>query len=418
MGYRHFEGQQMTMYFKDLPSLAFRDAQRNTVRYRKQDPGCVDDRVYSDYKCKDYCPDVFRRIQKLRNIDRSDYMMSIRSDLTIREIFSAGKYTSAIPVSIDDRLVVAVVPKSEKKAMLQMLPSYCFHLEMNRDSLLSILYGIHYMKPIGGPKVYFSVYSRVIPSDANIFRVFDLKGSWKGRKINKPRAKENSILKDMDFSFRFYLDPLIHEKLLGQIKHDCDFLEAQGIMDYSLLIGIALPPQDKDSVDSRSSYSEVTFPCHSPVNSNGSINSNVQNTGHGDSSTVNSADSSSLESERISSCSSEEVEGTQSVHSHISEEPDSSEFRLGVGMPARTIRSELMKAGHVSSTRSAGGPECTDVVLYFSIVDIFQNYNLAKRLEHAYKSIKYDSRSIVTVNPKAYASRFQDFMSMIFHVDY
>ncbi|KAG5219128.1 phosphatidylinositol phosphate kinase [Salix suchowensis] len=298
----------MTMYFKDLPSLAFRDAQRNTVRYRKQDPGCVDDRVYSDYKCKDYCPDVFRRIQKLRNIDRSDYMMSIRSDLTIREIFSAGKDTSAIPVSVDDRLVVAVVPKSEKKAMLQMLPSYCFHLEMNRDSLLSILYGIHYMKPIGGPKVYFSVYSRVIPSDANIFRVFDLKGSWKGRKINKPRAKENSILKDMDFSFRFYLDPLIHEKLLGQIKHDCDFLEAQGIMDYSLLIGIALPPQDK-------------------------------------------------------------------------------------------------------------GPECTDVVLYFSIVDIFQNYNLAKRLEHAYKSIKYDSRSIVTVNPKAYASRFQDFMSMIFHVD-
>ena len=77
-----------------------------------------------------------------------------------------------------------------------------------------------------------------------------------------------------------------------------------------------------DSVDSRSSYSEVTFPCHSPVNSNGSINSNVQNTGHGDSSPVNSAVSSSLESERISSCSSEEVEGTQSVHSHISEEPD------------------------------------------------------------------------------------------------
>jgi 1-phosphatidylinositol-4-phosphate 5-kinase len=95
----------------------------------------------------------------------------------------------------------------------------------------------------------------------------------------------------------------------------------------------------------------------------------------------------------------------------------SSKFRLGVGMPARTIRSKLIKAGHVPSTRSAGGLECADVVLYFSIVDIFQNYNLAKRLEHAYKSIKYDSKSIVTVNPKAYASRFQDFMSLIFHVD-
>ncbi|KAJ6872934.1 hypothetical protein NC651_031926 [Populus alba x Populus x berolinensis] len=407
----------MAMHFKDLPSLAFRDAQRNTIRYCKQDSGRVDDRVYSDYKCKDYCPDVFRRIQELRNIDRSDYMMSIRSDLTLREILSAGKDTRVIPVSTDDRLVIGIVPKSEKKVMLRVLPSYCFHLEMNCDSLLSILYGIHYMKPIGGPKVYFSVYSRVIPSDANIFRVFDLKGSWKGRKINKPRAKENIILKDMDFGFRFYLDPLIQEKLLGQIKHDCEFLEAQGIMDYSLLIGIALPPQDKDSVDSRSSYSEVTSSCHSPMNSNDSRNSNVQNTGYGDSSPVNSVDSRSFDSDRISSCSSEEVEGTQSIYSDISKELDSSKFRLGVGMPARTIRSKLIKAGHVPSTRSAGGLECADVVLYFSIVDIFQNYNLAKRLEHAYKSIKYDSKSIVTVNPKAYASRFQEFMSLVFHVD-
>ncbi|KAL9385359.1 hypothetical protein Peur_022369 [Populus x canadensis] len=361
----------MAMHFKDLPSLAFRDAQRNTIRYCKQDSGRVDDRVYSYYKCKDYCPDVFRRIQELRNIDRSDYMMSIRSDLTLREILSAGNDTRVIPVSTDDRLVIGIVPKSEKKVMLRVLPSYCFHLEMNRDSLLSILYGIHYMKPIGGPKVYFSVYSRVIPSDANIFRVFDLKGSWKGRKINKPRAKENIILKDMDF----------------------------------------------DSVDSRSSYSEVTSSCHSPMNSNDSRNSNVQNTGYGDSSPVNSVDSRSFDSDRISSCSSEEVEGTQSIYSDISKELDSSKFRLGVGMPARTIRSKLIKAGHVPSTRSAGGLECADVVLYFSIVDIFQNYNLAKRLEHAYKSIKYDSKSIVTVNPKAYASRFQDFMSLIFHVD-
>lgn len=72
-------------------------------------------------------------------------------------------------------------------------------------------------------QVYFSVYSRVIPSDASIFRVFDLKGSWKGRKINKPRAKENIILKDMDFGFRFYLDPLIREKLLGYVNYSSSF---------------------------------------------------------------------------------------------------------------------------------------------------------------------------------------------------
>ncbi|CAK7348782.1 unnamed protein product [Dovyalis caffra] len=405
----------MAMYFKDLPSLAFRDAQRNTIRYRKVDSGCTDERVYSDYTCKDYCPDVFRRIQELRNIHHSDYMMSIRSYWTLREILSAGKDTRSIPVGTDDRLMIGIVPKSEKKAMLHMLPSYCFHLETNRDSLLSMLYGIHYIKPVGGPTVYFAVHSRVIPSDANILGVYDLKGSWKGRKINKSRVKDNIILKDMDFSFRFYLDPLIQEKLLGQIKHDCEFLEAQGIMDYSFLIGIALPPQD--SADSRSSYSEETSSRCSPTNSDDGRNSNGQDTGSGDCSSVNSVDSRSFDSERISSCSSEEVEATKSIYSDISQEPDSPKFRLGVRMPARTIRSKLIKEGHASSTRSARGLECTDVVLYFSIVDIFQNYNLTKRLEHAYKSIKYDSKSIVTVNPKAYSSRFQDFMSLIFHVN-
>jgi 1-phosphatidylinositol-4-phosphate 5-kinase len=42
-------------------------------------------------------------------------MMSIRSDLTLREILSAGKDTRVIPVSTDDRLVIGIVPKSEKK---------------------------------------------------------------------------------------------------------------------------------------------------------------------------------------------------------------------------------------------------------------------------------------------------------------
>ena len=70
--------------------------------------------------------------------------------------------------------------------------------------------------------------------------------------------------------------------------------------------------------------------------------------------------------------------------------------------------------GIVSSPSRVRVPECYNVLLYFGIIDIFQNYNVIKRLEHAYKSIQYDSKSISAVNPKVYSSRFQGFLAKVF----
>lgn len=43
-----------------------------------------------------------------------------------------------------------------------------------------------------------------------------------------------------------------------------------------------------------------------------------------------------------------------------------------------------------------------------------QEYNMSKRLEHSFKSLSHDGSSISAVNPKAYAHRFQEFMSKVF----
>ena len=58
--------------------------------------------------------------------------------------------------------------------------------------------------------------------------------------------------------------------------------------------------------------------------------------------------------------------------------------------------------------------EVYDVVLHFGIIDILQDYDITKRLEHAYKSLQFDSLSISAVDPKLYAKRFQDFICRIF----
>ena len=85
-------------------------------------------------------------------------------------------------------------------------------------------------------------------------------------------------------------------------------------------------------------------------------------------------------------------------------------------MPARaehTARSES-DALLASGTQS---DKIHDVILYFGIIDILQDYDVTKKLEHAYKSLKVDSNSISAVDPKLYSRRFQDFIRRIFMED-
>jgi 1-phosphatidylinositol-4-phosphate 5-kinase len=61
--------------------------------------------------------------------------------------------------------------------------------------------------------------------------------------------------------------------------------------------------------------------------------------------------------------------------------------------------------------------ESYDVVLYFGIIDILQEYNITKRIEHSYKSLHFDPSSISAVEPRLYATRFQEFLKKVFPVN-
>ena len=80
-------------------------------------------------------------------------------------------------------------------------------------------------------------------------------------------------------------------------------------------------------------------------------------------------------------------------------------------MPARAER----VCGN--SSRSEGSVEIIDVLLYFGIIDILQDYDIIKKLEHAYKSLQVDPASISAVDPKLYSKRFRDFIGRIFVED-
>ncbi|KAK8579788.1 hypothetical protein V6N12_070094 [Hibiscus sabdariffa] len=70
-------------------------------------------------------------------------------------------------------------------------------------------------------------------------RRFDLKGSSHGRTTCKPESEVDptTTLKDLDLNYIFRLQKLWFQEFCRQVERDCDFLEQERIMDYSLLIG-------------------------------------------------------------------------------------------------------------------------------------------------------------------------------------
>ena len=67
-------------------------------------------------------------------------------------------------------------------------------------------------------------------------------------------------------------------------------------------------------------------------------------------------------------------------------------------------------------TQLIGEPtgECYDVILYFGMIDILQDYDISKKLEHKYKAFQYDPTSISAVDPRQYSKRFRDFIFKVF----
>jgi 1-phosphatidylinositol-4-phosphate 5-kinase len=69
-----------------------------------------------------------------------------------------------------------------------------------------------------------------------------------------------------------------------------------------------------------------------------------------------------------------------------------------------------------SESQLIGEPtgEFQDVILFFGIIDILQEYSMRKKMEHAYKSIKYNPLSISVVEPRFYSERFLKFIHTVF----
>lgn len=289
----------------------------------------------TEFRWKDYCPMVFRHLRKLFGVDPADYMEAICGNGALRELSSPGKSGSFFYLTQDDRFIIKTVKKSEVKVLTKMLSTYYKHVSRHKNTLLTKFFGVHCVKPLGGQKVRFVVMGNLFrPSEHRIHRRFDLKGSRYGRTTEKKTAEkidETTTLKDLDLNLVFKVEPTCLQALLGQMESDCGFLEAEGIMDYSLLVGLH--------------FHDI-------------------------------------------GCGLEAAKGSWKM----------------------AARAEVVSNGW-GFERSG---DVYEVILYMGVIDILQDYDMSKKLEHAYKSLHADPTSISAVDPKLYSRRFRNFVQRIF----
>lgn len=360
-----------------------------------------------DFKWKDYCPMVFRNLRDMFKIDAADYMMSICGNSALRELSSPGKSGSVFFLSQDDRFMIKTLRKSEVQVLLRMLPNYHHHVRTYENTLITKFFGLHRVKPSSGQKFRFVVMGNMFCTELRIHRRFDLKGSSLGRSSDKIEIDENTTLKDLDLNYCFYLEPSWRDSLLKQIEIDSNFLVSQQIMDYSLLLGVHYrAPQhlrsqmtfnpsmapDRLTILSEEVVQEediLNYPQGLVLVPRGSDENSVKVGPHIRGSRL-----------RASAAGDEEVDlllpGTARF-----------QIQLGVNMPARAEHTQTEDNTQLFH-------EVYDVVLYVGIIDILQEYNMTKKIEHAYKSFQFDSVSISAVDPQYYSERFLKFIQTVF----
>ncbi|XP_055817058.1 phosphatidylinositol 4-phosphate 5-kinase 6-like [Solanum dulcamara] len=388
LGIRHSVGRPAPATSLDLRATAFDTKEKIWTKFPTEGSKHTPPHQSCEFKWKDYCPLVFRTLRKLFKVDPADYMISICGNDALRELSSPGKSGSFFYLTNDDKYMIKTLKKAEVKVLLGMLPAYYNHVRAFENTLVTKFFGLHCVKMTGPAqkKVRFVIMGNLFCTEYAIHRRFDLKGSSHGRVTEKSESQIDSTttLKDLDLNFLFRLQKVWFQEFCRQVDRDCDFLEQERIMDYSLLVGVH--------------FREVSG-SGEPVTTE-TRNSGVRTP------TANADQSGDVSTPQISRADMDllfDPSGWASI-------------RLGINMPAKA---ELTMRRSDFEAQLVGEPtgQYYDVILFFGIIDILQNYDISKKLEHAYKAFQYDPTSISAVDPKQYSKRFRDFILKVFAED-
>eukprot|EP00668_Euglena_longa_P003347 GGOE01003920.1.p1 GENE.GGOE01003920.1~~GGOE01003920.1.p1 ORF type:complete len:821 (-),score=152.37 GGOE01003920.1:294-2756(-) len=158
-----------------------------------------------------------------------------------RRLSSSGKSASFFFMTHDGQIIMKTLPRKEAQTLCQMLVKYREYILSQGDTLLTVYLGL-YEICIGEQKTLFVTMLNVFPPNTHVKVQYDLKGSTAGRSVPEHSRIHNVALKDLDFHQQktfLVMDSEWQQSLYEQIVRDAEYLQSEGLNDYSLLLGIA-----------------------------------------------------------------------------------------------------------------------------------------------------------------------------------
>ncbi|EFC50642.1 phosphatidylinositol-4-phosphate 5-kinase [Naegleria gruberi] len=190
----------------------------------------------------DFAPLVFRNIRAIFGVSEEEYALSFGPEMfisnllvgrltSLSERLTDGKSGNFFFYTNNGRFLCKTISTSEFETALVFLSQYYTYLHRNRNTLLTRIYGLHRIND-----TYFIVMGNAFDTQLPIDKIYDLKGSTIGR-FNSSGV---GILKDLNWKDSEQSLNLGSKKewFLRQVESDTKFLEANEIIDYSMLVGV------------------------------------------------------------------------------------------------------------------------------------------------------------------------------------
>jgi len=355
-------------------------------------------------------PSIFRLLWKSQNLNLQNFKQSFLLEnindvdsTGLLEKFTEGKSGSFFYFTFDHRYIIKTVSSEEEKFLRKIARRYYHHIKDNPETLIVRLYGLYQVR-LAWEQKYISVIvmENIFHSidQLKMHEKYDLKGSTVGRRVIKGNnvPVSSSVLKDLDLNKKIYVGPENKTAIMDQLQKDTAFLMSVGIMDYSLLLGI----HNHNREENRRVLGAGSFAT-------------------GGFEVVNS-----LGRSQRSAAKDQMVVSREETFIPVDVNPW---FRQDFGgLRSYTPHHPIYNMGGTGLSRQASEndfPSTYDgksfdelpvATYYFGIVDILQQYNVRKRLEHFWKTrvTRLDPHGISAVEPREYRQRFLKFISTVF----
>lgn len=350
---------------------------------------------WRDCQFTDFRPLAFARVRRFFGIDETAYLSSL-ADCTTPKV-SEGASGSFMFTSRDRSYIVKSLSSHESSFLHRFLDAYVGYITAHSETFITRFLG-SYCIVLYGKKAHFVVMENVfdVQHGISIHQRYDIKGSWIDRNAQKAKRgseatcrhcnmtfrcgvgrsvcpnragshEPNVVLKDMDLTTKLRFGKVEGKKLVHQLKRDSDFLCDQGIMDYSLLLGVI----------------EVGYQV------------NHQN--------ILTRDGSIFMENIVAAARSE----------HDDSDRNGAVDTLGASSSTRPRQRVKQSTQCLRTSEVVIGPG----FYYIGLIDILQTWNMAKRFERFVKTVllRKDPDGISAMAPKPYRDRFHRKLDEIVH---